>query len=804
MKPFKPLPKQRAKGKGVAGGGLLVPSLPSPRSLEEVLALADEQHSYEDDFEEVVTRGGGYQERGVSSNSVDEAHGQQGHDSTHTAGDAGGWHVSDNETRSHTMAATTTVMAEADADADADAEEARRRLSLAVKLFPQAASHAGGSLIDAEGFRALLSSAGLLWPGPGGPSRVDAAEGEGGRGKGKGMGRRRGKEEGRGRERGAGAREAMFLVSERQATHVYRKIKESSQFAGPGFSGIDCSQMKLCLSALSKCIPAMEWGKARLPEELEDAAGKGTRRLAELDMLVTRGYDLQAEWLHAGQQVRDRAAFALDRFEHHCTSAVGASPDQHNLVDLPAFMRMLGSVGLLGGGFGVPWRVEEWAVLDVAEATQIFEEQGRDGLRKAECRKAMSGVVSKIESRLATHPRNQRWGTRLGNDCMAEESLVARRARLLSDMSGVSSSSKQQQQDHPYKQGAGPPTPFVPPVTRRKPAPMAAPGRGGGGGGGGGGLMRYRQRLPRVKAGGGGGVGGGGKDRAAVPWLDTSAAVAYKTFELISLEKEMSVGKESQAMMLDDGPKQKEVVWGKQVSMSAREAFEYRRRNIAMSSGHHTTRVPITGTRPKTRPGKSKVMRLRMDKEEMEERGSAMMSEFIHSSIDMLETLVPPRSSRNKTQRDAVRRTTSNDGSVTSDRGGGNARQGDKNRGGQDGGKGRKVLIQGGGVKKLHVVRPKVKVKKTLMYLKERMAQIFATVYEAFVYFDALGTCILTKTDLKRNLMKLKMVPRDVEPGEFAGNLLHEVDSRTVDGQVWLRTHSPSRRPRGRKSKPEP
>ena len=120
-------------------------------------------------------------------------------------------------------------------------------------------------------------------------------------------------------------------------------------------------------------------------------------------------------------------------------------------------------------------------------------------------------------------------------------------------------------------------------------------------------------------------------------------------------------------------------------------------------------------------------------------------------------------------------------------------------------------MIQGGGVKKLHVVRPKVRVKKTLMYLKERMAQIFATVYEAFVYFDTLGTCILTKTDLKRNLMKLKMVPRDADPGEFAGNLLHEVDSRTVDGQVWLRTHSPPspsssppRRPRRRKSKPEP
>ena len=493
MKPFNPLPKKRPKGKVTAGGGLLVPNLPSPRSLEEVLALGDEQYSYEDDFdeeEEVVMRGGGggggggggYEQGGMASNFVDEAHGQQGLDSTHTAGDAGGWHRSDND--SQTMAATT--MAEDDTDADADAEEARRRLGLAVKLFPQAAGHAGGSLIDAEEFRALLSSAGLLRHGP------SAA---------KGIGRKRGKEQGRGGERETGAREAIFFVSERQATHVFKKIKESSQFAGPGFSGIDCTQMKLCLSALSKCIPAMEWGKARLPEELEGAAGKGTRRLAELDMLVMRGYDVQAEWLDAGQQVRDRAAFAMDRFEHHCSAVVGASPNQqNNLLDLPAFMRMLGSVGLLGGGFGVPWRVEEWAVLDVAEATKIFEEQGRSSLRKVECRKAMSGVVSKIESRLATHCRNQRsTGARLRNDDTSEESLVARRARLLSNMPGVSSSSKQQQQqqqrklnhhqqqqqsraprDHPYKQGAGPPTPFVPPVTRRVPASMAGGGEGEG------------------------------------------------------------------------------------------------------------------------------------------------------------------------------------------------------------------------------------------------------------------------------------------------------------------------------------
>ena len=142
-------------------------------------------------------------------------------------------------------------------------------------------------------------------------------------------------------------------------------------------------------------------------------------------------------------------------------------------------------------------------------------------------------------------------------------------------------------------------------------------------------MMWYRQRLPRVKAGGAGGAGSGGKDSTAVPWLDTSAAVAYKTFELISLEKEMAVGKESLTMMLDDGPKQQEVVWGKQVSMSAREAFEYRRSNIAKSSGHHTTRVPITGNKPKTRPGKSKVMRLRIDKEEMESRTVSMCAKCL-------------------------------------------------------------------------------------------------------------------------------------------------------------------------------
>eukprot|EP00290_Baffinella_frigidus_P045397 CAMPEP_0180412926 /NCGR_PEP_ID=MMETSP0989-20121125/44803_1 /TAXON_ID=697907 /ORGANISM="non described non described, Strain CCMP2293" /LENGTH=97 /DNA_ID=CAMNT_0022417429 /DNA_START=39 /DNA_END=329 /DNA_ORIENTATION=+ len=70
----------------------------------------------------------------------------------------------------------------------------------------------------------------------------------------------------------------------------------------------------------------------------------------------------------------------------------------------------------------------------------------------------------------------------------------------------------------------------------------------------------------------------------------------------------------------------------------------------------------------------------------------------------------------------------------------------------------------------------KEREQKMFKELKSSFAELFDSVYEAFVYFDHFGTNMISRTQLMRGLKTLDLMPLDMPHAEYTVAIMRAAD----------------------------